>query len=188
MTENRVRAFGAFSTSVAFAIFACVACGSPRPGGAVGVSTSTPMDTRGSGRDAGAVMADAGIPSDFRASFVKANRARLVSKGHAADRWDVDVYVSPAAKDAFTAPRGELPVGTQLVKEHFERFGAAGAGDTPHGPIMMMEKKPRGFDPDHGDWRYVVLGASGDIVKDGPIESCKGCHDDAPHDHVFRVE
>jgi hypothetical protein len=52
---------------------------------------------------------------------------------------------------------------------------------------MMMEKRAPGFDPPHGDWRYVVVGAHGDVVKDGVVESCAGCHGDAPRDHVFRV-
>jgi hypothetical protein len=29
--------------------------------------------------------------------------------------------------------------------------------------------------------------ADGKVVRDGHDESCVGCHDDAPHDHVFRV-
>jgi hypothetical protein len=32
------------------------------------------------------------------------------------------------------------------------------------------------------------VGSAGDLVKDGVIESCAGCHADAPHDHVFKVE
>ena len=77
--------------------------------------------------------------------------------------------------------------GARLVKEHFERAGGADASD-PTGPIMMMEKMERGFDPDHGDWRYVVVNSAGTVVEDGRVESCAGCHDDAPHDHIFRVD
>ena len=162
-------------------------CGARRSGGPVGVSTAAPgagARAGGEGPDAGAKRAGAGIPADFRTIFTRVNRARFVSKGHAAGRWDVDVYVSSAGKDAFGLERGDFPVGTQIIEEHFER---ARTGAEATGPVMMMEKRARGFDPEHGDWRFVVVGAGGDVVKDGAIESCRGCHDDAPRDHVFRV-
>lgn len=105
------------------------------------------------------------------------NRARFVSKGHAAGRYEVDIYADDSAKAGYAAANGELPVGARLIKEHFE-------GAKP-GPIMMMEKRAKGFDPEHGDWRYVIVSSTGQLVKDGKAESCAGCHDDAPHDHVF---
>ena len=136
-------------------------------------------------------MAPNPIPTDFRTTFVRANRARFVSNGHAGGRWAVDVYVNDAGKEALSAERGEVPIGTQLVKEHFERSPGARADaqaeTQARGPIMMMEKRAPGFDAEHGDWRYVVVGAGGELVKDGPIASCAGCHDDAPHDHLFRI-
>jgi hypothetical protein len=51
----------------------------------------------------------------------------------------------------------------------------------------MMEKRAAGFDPARGDWRYVAVGSNGEVAGDGAIESCAGCHGDAPHDHLFRV-
>ena len=128
--------------------------------------------------------AAAGLPADWRAHLVRVDKATFVSNGHAAGRWDADGWATPPGKDAAlsTAAGGELPVGTRLVMEHTER--------TPEhapGPLMLMEKMDRGFDPDHGDWRYAVVGSTGDLVQDGRIESCAGCHDDAPRDHVFHV-
>jgi hypothetical protein len=51
----------------------------------------------------------------------------------------------------------------------------------------VLEKRAKGFDPEHGDFRYVIVGKSGALVFDGTTERCWGCHDDAPHgfDHVF---
>ncbi len=157
------------------------ACGAQKPPGPVGVSTAAPAASA-SPRDAGLVAPDAGIPVGFESSFAKMNLARFVSNGHAAGRWDVDVYANEAAKAPFLAERGEVPAGAKLIKVHRERAGAGGRG-----PVMMMEKREKGYDPEHGDWRYVVVTASGELVKDGPIEGCSGCHDDAPHDHLFRM-
>ncbi|MDB4993695.1 MAG: hypothetical protein JWM74_1127 [Myxococcaceae bacterium] len=168
-----------------------VACAGARGSGTpVGVSTAS--HGHGERPDDGGLDGSrrgAGLPADFKTKngYTKVNRTRFVSNGHAAGRWDVDIYVSTSAKEAYASAAGEVPVGARLVKEHFERAGAADASD-PTGPIMMMEKMEKGFDPDHGDWRYVVVNSAGAVVEDGRVESCAGCHDDAPHDHIFRVD
>jgi len=106
---------------------------------------------------------------------------RFLSKGHAGGRWDAEVYADAKGAAAIGVERGAAPEGARLVEEHFER------NDGGAGPIMMMEKRAPGFDTPGGDWRYVAVGARGDVVKDGIVESCAGCHGDAPVDHVFRV-
>jgi len=63
--------------------------------------------------------------------------------------------------------------------DHFERTDGA------KGPTMAMEKKPKGYDPAHGDWRWVIVGSNGALLFDGKTERCWGCHDDAAHDRVF---
>jgi hypothetical protein len=118
------------------------------------------------------------IPTDFRTKLVKLDQAPFLSNGHAGGRYDADVYVNGEAKDACLAERGPIPVGTRLVMEHREKKGGA------PGPLMMMEKKEAGFDPRHGDWRYVAVDAT--EVNDGALVPCATCHDEAPHDHVFR--
>jgi hypothetical protein len=52
---------------------------------------------------------------------------------------------------------------------------------------MVMEKRAKGYAPEHGDWRWTVVGAGGQLVKDGIVESCVGCHDDAPMDGMFPI-
>ncbi len=156
------------------------ACGAKQGGEPVGVSTAGHGVAASGSRDGGA-HGDAGVPADFRAIFPRANKARFPSNGHAAGRYDVDVYANAPTHGAVGT---ELPVGARFVEEHFERLADGGAAK---GPIMMLEKMPKGFDPVHGDVRYVVITASGEVVIDGPAESCAGCHDDAPRDHVFDV-
>jgi len=101
------------------------------------------------------------IPPDFRESMTKVNHARFVSNGHAAGRFEADVYANAAGKEALASDTGAAPAGARLVVEHFERAGAS-AGKTAG--VMMMEKGER------GDWRYVVIGSSGELVKDGALE------------------
>ena len=90
--------------------------------------------------------------------------------------------------------RERVPPGAIVVQEHYELRGgdgplAEGAGEAekPAGPIMVMEKKPAGYASDHGDWRWAVVGSQGQLVRDGVIESCAGCHDDAPMDGLFPI-
>ncbi|WP_394843976.1 cytochrome P460 family protein [Pendulispora brunnea] len=173
----------ALAVLLPLATLALQACG----GGSrapVGVSTGSTGPAQPAVRDAGAPRGPSGIPSDFRTNLTKINRARFVSNGHAGGRYEVDVYANAAGKAAATSNSGDVAVGARLVKEHFERTGE---GVQP-GPVMMMEKMERGFDPEHGDWAYLVVNSAGQPVQNGRVEACVGCHDDAPHDHVFRVQ
>jgi hypothetical protein len=119
------------------------------------------------------------IPPNFRTTLTKVNDARFVAQGHAGGRFEANVYVTPTAKEAAFAFAGKVELGTVLVLEELER------GREDAGPLLMMEKMPAGFAEGHGDWRYTVV--DGNAVTTGPIDSCTGCHDEAPHDHVFRI-
>jgi hypothetical protein len=180
----------AVAASALGGVMAAACAGAPGAGTPVGVSTAS--HGKGGIGDGGAdaTRRGAGLPADFKTSggFTKVNRARFVSNGHNAGRWDVDIFVSASAKDAYASSVIEVPVGARLLKEHFERAVGAEPAPTAPGPLMMMEKMEKGFDPDHGDWRYVVVNSAGAVVEDGRVESCAGCHDDAPHDHIFRVD
>jgi hypothetical protein len=151
---------------------------------AIGTSNGGAPATATSLADGGAAVSVplvSPIPNDFRTSMARVNATRFVSKGHAGGRWEADVYGTPGALATLRVDRGAVPVGTRFIEEQFER------GDAGAGPLFMMEKKSAGFDSARGDWRYVAVGASGEVAGDGAIESCAGCHGDAPHDHLFRV-
>lgn len=144
---------------------------SDRPSGG---STARPI------ADAGARDGAAALPSDYRSTFTKINKTRFVSQGHAAGRWDVDVWANELAQKAIASRSKDVPVGAIVVQEHYEKIGT-----NPAGPVMVMEKRAKGYAPDHGDWRYAIVGSGGQLVKDGVVDSCAGCHDDAPMDGFF---
>lgn len=133
-------------------------------------------------RDASVEKVEGGLPPGWRGAFTQIGAARFPSLGHAAGRWSASVWANAAAREAIEAPDASLPVGAAFVQEHFELTGDGGAG-----PVMMMEKRAPGFDPDHGDMRWVVVTASGETAHDGPAPSCSGCHDDAPRDRYFPI-
>lgn len=165
-----------------------VACaGSRGTGSAVGESDKgrggrSPKDAGGQTDVDGTVA----LPPAYRSTFVKLNPTRLVSKGHAAGRWEIDVWANELAQRALAERSHEVPPGAIVVQEHYERAESPGAGDVgARGPIMVMEKRPPGYAREHGDWRWVVVGSQGQLVREGVIEQCAGCHDDAPMDGLF---
>lgn len=179
----------ALAGAVSVLVIACA--GRSGDGSAIGAS-----DKRASGGsvrrdpDAGFVDGAGALPVGYRTSFTKVNLSRFVSQGHAGGRWEVDVWANGLAERALAARSREVPVGAIVVEEHYERGadGAAyGADAGPNGPIMVMEKKSAGFSKEHGDWRWAVVGSRGQLVRDGVVETCAGCHDDAPMDGLFPI-
>jgi hypothetical protein len=161
-----------------------LACGRQAPLGPVGMSTARTVPPAEGGADAGAeAPAASGIPADFRTTLTKLHEGHIFSKGHAGGRFVVDIYANELGRDAFRRERGEAAPGAMLVKEHFETV----EGEEVKGPLMMMEKRDAGYAEASGDWRFVVVDTKGELVADGPVEQCAGCHRDAPNDFVFRI-
>lgn len=170
------------TTSVCVAV-AAGACAPKEGTSAIGTSErprGASREVRDGGAE-GAVAADV-LPKDYATTFRKLNAARFVSVGHAPGRWDVDVYANDVAASAVAASSRKMPVGAVFVEEHFER-----ADGDARGPVMMMTKREPGYASEHGDWQWTVVGAGGQVAFDGVVESCAGCHDDAPSDGFFRV-
>lgn len=167
-------------------VAAAQACGSPNVGAMVGVSERPSGGTRGATqnevRDGGPLEGATALPSDYRTRFAKVNKSKIPSAGHAVGRWNIEVWANEPALKALAVRSRDVPVGAILVQEHFEKT-VSGA----RGPIMVMEKRAKGFDPEHGDWRYTVVGSTGLLVNDGVVASCAGCHDDAPMDGLFPI-
>jgi Cytochrome P460 len=169
------------------------ACGASRKNGpAIGESTAN--DLRGPTAIASAAPAHRSnaIPADYKTTMQRVGSGRFFSRGHAAGRFDAELYAADPARAAFASANGEFQVGSRFVEAHFEKATSAmptpPSPDEAPGPLFMMEKMPKGFDADHGDWKFVALSSTGELVAQGKIESCVGCHDDATHDHVFPTE
>ena len=169
---------------VALATSFAAACvrGSGGSGTPIGASDRPPA---GAGtkdiKDAGFVDGAGSLPVGYRTTFAKVNKARFVSQGHGFTRWEVDVYANEAAQKALASRSREVPPGAVVVEEHFEKT------DKAAGPVMVMEKKEKGYASEHGDWRWATVGSQGQLVNDGVVESCAGCHDDAPMDGLFPI-
>jgi hypothetical protein len=169
------------------------ACGAANKNGPA-IGESTARDLRGPTPVASAAPAHRSnaIPADYKTTMQRVGSGRFFSRGHAAGRFDAEVYATDSARASLATANGDFQVGARFVEAHFEKpsslMPTPPSAEQAPGPLFMMQKMPKGFDADHGDWKFVALSSTGELVAQGKIESCVGCHDDAMHDHVFPTE
>lgn len=92
------------------------------------------------------------------------------------------VYANKLAKKQMAAERPQFPEGSAIVKEKLP--GKTGE------PVLLtaMIKREPGYDPEHGDWEYLVLdGKTLKIQAQGRLKPCQSCHDSQKSEgYVFR--
>ena len=85
---------------------------------------------------------------------------------------------------------GQMPVGAIVAKDSFT---VTESGNVMTGPLFMMEKKPKGFDPNAGDWLFLMIRPDGTLAGETgnrnteSVAFCVTCHNTAPpaQDHLF---
>jgi Cytochrome P460 len=85
----------------------------------------------------------------------------------------ISVYVNGAGQRAMmTALAPVFPQGSMIVKEKLS------GRDSPEPELLTaMLKREKGYNPESGDWEYLVLdGSASKIVERGRLASCSGCH------------
>lgn len=169
----------ACAASIAFA------CGPKEPSSPVGISTRGGDLAEDAAPDGGEGAPPPTFPPDFRTRFTKINHGRFASRGHGSNRFWLDVYANDAARAGYAQTSGDVPIGAMFVADGYE---PSVAGQGVRGPILMMEKRARGYDPENGDWRYAVVEASGKVSADGKLALCFDCHEGAlPRDRIFVI-
>jgi hypothetical protein len=113
-------------------------------------------------------------------SWAQASPKRFRSLGHGGMRVDAFVPV----KDLALYDRGAsaMPVGFRVARAGYDESGVFLA-------VTAMQKMAPGYDPEHGDWYYLVVFRDGrTATMQGPLESCRGCHERArARDYLFGV-
>ena len=85
----------------------------------------------------------------------------------------ISVFVNPVGREAMmTKQSPKFPVGSMIVKEKL------GTADSTRPEVLTaMIKRERGYNPENGDWEFLVLdGAASEIVEQGKLTRCSGCH------------
>jgi hypothetical protein len=141
------------------ALVALAACGgsgakgsSPPRGGEGGDMMNERMASGGAmGSDPGSEYAPLDVGADW-ATYTKLNREPVSSKTHGGRL--VDTYVNAVGVDAYKTDGAEVPVGTVIVKTSQEVVDGAPTGEA--GPVFVMEKRAKGFSPEHDDWFFGI--------------------------------
>ena len=97
----------------------------------------------------------------------------------------ISVFVNPVGREEMmTKQSPKFPIGSMIVKE---KLGSADS-TTPEVLTAMIKRGP-GYNPESGDWEYLVLdGAASKIVEQGKLTRCSGCHRAYQHsDFVTRT-
>ncbi|XXX80578.1 hypothetical protein WMF30_17635 [Sorangium sp. So ce134] len=99
---------------------------------------------------------------------------------HFTGEMEAEVRINAAAAPyPALGPDRVLPPGAAVVELHYP------AGSSEPATLLAMVKRSAGYDPDGGDWEYLVLTPQGTSTHRGALPLCKRCHADAPHDHLF---
>lgn len=106
----------------------------------------------------------------------------VLGSAHEGARGFREVFISDAGKNA--ASGGPYPQGTLILKESYKRGSSGGKGDLAS--LTMMTKREAGYDPENGDWEYLMATPALKIQAQGKLGMCINCHAAAfDSDYVF---
>ena len=95
----------------------------------------------------------------------------------------ITVYVNEAGRKAMTEQsKPQFPEGSVIVKEKL----SSPSSKTPE-LLTVMIKRENGFNPENGDWEFMVVDGGATKIEQGKLESCQTCHQAMPKtDFIFR--
>ena len=96
----------------------------------------------------------------------------------------ITVYVNETGTKAMMQQKTpRFPRGSIIVKEKLSDPNSS----SPE-LLTVMIKRDKGFNPENGDWEYLVLdGAGKEVQARGKLENCQACHTTVrPSDYVYR--
>ena len=97
----------------------------------------------------------------------------------------ITVYVNDTGKNAMMEQaKPKFPAGSVIVKEKLPDKSS----QSPE-LLTVMIKKEKGFNPQSGDWEYMVVDGKGESISArGKLQNCQGCHLGNPNtDYIFRT-
>ena len=85
----------------------------------------------------------------------------------------ITVYVNEIGRHAMMEEKTpHFPQGSVIVKEKL----TTSKSTTPE-LLTVMIKRDRGYNPESGDWEYMVVDGNGQSVQErGKLENCQSCH------------
>jgi hypothetical protein len=91
---------------------------------------------------------------------------------HGSDKY-ITVYVNEIGRHAMMEEKTpHFPQGSVIVKEKLTSLKST----TPE-LLTVMVKRERGYNPESGDWEYMIVEGNGlSIQERGKLENCQSCH------------
>ncbi|MEW6735764.1 MAG: cytochrome P460 family protein, partial [Acidobacteriota bacterium] len=79
--------------------------------------------------------------------------------------------------------RPKFPQGSIIIKEKL-----AASNDVSPELLTIMIKRNKGFNPENGDWEYLVVNGEGTTIQArGKLANCQTCHQgQQDSDYIFR--
>lgn len=95
------------------------------------------------------------------------------------------VYVNDIGRAAMLEKKNpKFPKGSVIVKEKL-------SDETSRTPelLTVMIKQKKGYNPENGDWEYLVVDGTGKTVEErGALQNCQACHAaNKKTDYIFRT-
>lgn len=95
----------------------------------------------------------------------------------------ITVYVNDLGKSAMFSKTPSFAIGSTIIKEKLPSLKAKAE------LLTVMIKREKGFNPESGDWEYLVLDpVKTSILERGKLQRCQECHlEKKDSDFIFRT-
>jgi hypothetical protein len=85
-----------------------------------------------------------------------------------------EIYINDEGKKVSKGrDKFPYPVGTIIVKETYANEGGK-KGELE--ALTVMIKRGFGYDPEHKNWEYMMVSPDEEVMAQGRVEMCIGCH------------
>jgi hypothetical protein len=114
---------------------------------------------------------------------ISGDQTGVLGKAHEGSAGFREVFVNDIG-EATSAGAAALPypTGSIIVKESYKNKAGEKGSLTS---VTIMVKREMGYDPENGDWEYIMLSGSMKKQGQGALGACISCHAAAENDFVF---
>lgn len=105
--------------------------------------------------------------------------ASRIQTAHPIGPYSATIRVDQAAAAYGKPARGPMPAGSMIVE------ALSREQDGPVELYYVMQRMPKGYFPEGGDWNYAVVAPDGTIKAGGKLALCARCHAEAAREHLF---
>jgi hypothetical protein len=142
---------------------------------AVALATALVACVTGGDRTPVAEFADYQTWTRVNTETITGDVTAMLGRAHEGNEGFREVYVNelgrPVALGGTALP---YPAGTILVKESLGADGTGSKGELSN--LTIMVKREGGYDPDNGDWEYVMTTPATLVRMQGKLGMCINCH------------